>query len=65
MGKRSGLLDHEQDLLKLTRPQLDAEIARCKMRRAIAPTAYLRKSFEKRLHRLRRIRSRHPDLTPD
>ena len=65
MGKRSGVLDHEEDILKLTIRELDAEIARCEMRREIAPTSSLRKSFEKRIHWLGRIRTRHPGLKPD
>jgi hypothetical protein len=60
MGKRSGVLDHEEDILKLTVQELDTEIARCEARFQIAPTSYLRKSFEKRIHW--RIRARHPDL---
>ncbi|MBA3510678.1 hypothetical protein [Sphingomonas sp.] len=62
MGKRSGVLDHESDILKLSLEELDAEIARCEMRLKIAPTSYLRKSFEKRIHWLGRIRTRHPTV---
>lgn len=61
MGKRSGVLDHEEDVLKLSLAELDAEIARCEARRKIAPSAYLRKSFDKRIHWLGRIRTRHPE----
>ncbi|MFC3711444.1 hypothetical protein ACFOMD_02610 [Sphingoaurantiacus capsulatus] len=59
MGKRTGVLEHEADVLKLTLAELDAEIARCEMRLRIARTAYLSKEFEKRIHWLQRIRFHH------
>jgi hypothetical protein len=63
MGKRTGVLQHEADILKLTLADLDVEIARCEMRRKIAPTVYERRSFEKRIHWLGKIRARHPDIS--
>jgi hypothetical protein len=63
MGKRSGILDQEEDILKLSLCELDAEIRRCKGRLKIAPTSYLRKAFEKRIHKLTRIRTRHPEIS--
>lgn len=62
MGKRSGILDHEADILQLTLAELDAEIGRCEARGKIAPTAYLRKSFNSRVLWLGKVRSRHPEL---
>ena len=62
MGKRSRVLDYEADIPNLTLAELDAEIARCRVRLKLAPTAYLRKSFEKRIHWLGRVRTRHLSL---
>lgn len=47
MGKRSGVIDHEDGLAKLSLAELDAEIARCRVRLSIARTSYLRKYFKK------------------
>ncbi len=65
MGKRSGVLDHDADILRLTLAELDAEIARCETRRAFAPDATGRKAFDKRIHWLNQLRLRHPALMPD
>ena len=62
MGKRTGVLNHEEDILKLTIEALDAEIDRCEMRQKIAPNLYQRRQFEKRIHWLSKIRLRHPSL---
>ncbi len=59
MGKRSGVLNHEADVLKLTIEELDREIARCVTRVKISPSAKMTKLFQKRIHWLRGIRSRH------
>lgn len=59
MGKRSGVIDHEEDLAKLTLVELDAEIARCRMRLKISPNRQLQKSFESRIHWLERFRAKH------
>lgn len=63
MGKRSGVLDHEKDLTKLSLAELDNEIARCKMRLRLAKTAYQRKAFESRVRWLVRFRERHHDTS--
>jgi len=65
MGRRSGVIDDEGEILKLTLPEIDAEIARCEMRRGIARSAYLKKSFAKRIHWIGRIRQRHPEMLSD
>jgi hypothetical protein len=62
MGKRSGVLDHEEAVLKLSLNELDAEIARCRSRLAIAPSKLLQKSFAKRIHWLTRLRARHREI---
>lgn len=59
MGKRSGIIDHEEGLAKLSLAELDAEIARCEIRRKIASSAQLRKRFESRIQWLQRFRARH------
>lgn len=45
MGKRGGVIDHEEGLAKLSLPELDAEIDRRRTRLKIAPTSQLRQSF--------------------
>lgn len=59
MGKRSGVIDHEEGLAKLSLVELDAEIDRCRTRLKIAPTSQLRKSFESRIHWLEQYRAKH------
>jgi hypothetical protein len=59
MGKRSGVIDHEDGLAKLTLAELDAEIRRCKLRLQFARSQQLRKAFEKRVHWLERFRQEH------
>jgi hypothetical protein len=59
MGKRSGVIDGEEDLAKLSLAELDSEIDRCRMRLKLAPTSQLRKSFESRIHWLERFRVKH------
>ena len=58
MGKRSGVLDHEADIAKLTDEELAAEIARCEVRLKLAATSYLRKSFAGRINWLSKIQQR-------
>jgi len=59
MGKRSGVIEHEEGLAKLSLAELDAEIARCRIRVAIAPNRQQQKAFEKRIHWLERFRFKH------
>ena len=59
MGKRSGVIEDEDGLAKLSPAELDAEIARCKTRLKIAPGAVQRKAFEKRIHWLSNFRKKH------
>lgn len=59
MGKRSGIIEHEKDLAKLSLVQLDEEIGRCRRRLAITPSDRQRKSFESRIHWLERFRTLH------
>ncbi len=47
----------EAALSKLTTRELDAEIWHCALRARIATDAMLRRSFEKRIQRLQRVRS--------
>lgn len=61
MRKRSGVLRHEEEIGRLTLKELDAEISRRETRLRIAPDTYQRRSFEKRLHWLRRIRDRREE----
>ena len=49
MGRRSGIPDHEHDLSNLTLDDLNAEIARVKLRLEHVPNTYLRKEFFRRL----------------
>jgi hypothetical protein len=59
MGKRSGVIEHEEELATLTLAELDAEIRRCKLRLKFATSRQLRKAFEKRVHWLERFREKH------
>jgi len=58
MGKRTGVSNREEDIAKLTLQELNTEIARCESRLECAPNAYLKKAFEKRIHWLKKLRSR-------
>jgi hypothetical protein len=58
MGKRSGIIEHEEGLAKLSLVELDEEIAHCRMRLEIAPSSQLRKAFESRIHWLERFRTK-------
>jgi hypothetical protein len=59
MGKRSGVIDHEKGLERLSLAELDAEIARCRLRLSIASNRRQRKDFESRIHWLQRFRAKH------
>jgi hypothetical protein len=59
MGKRSGVIEHEEGLAELSLAELDDEIARCRMRLKIAPNSQQRKAFERRIHWLERFRAKH------
>ena len=64
MDKRSVILDqrpvdHQADVLKLSLAELVTEISRCEVKRKIAPSNSMRKSFKKRIHWLREIRMRY------
>jgi hypothetical protein len=61
MGKRSGVLDRESDIAKLTDKELAAEISRCETRKSLAETAYLRKSFTNRIHWLIKVQRRRAE----
>jgi len=64
MGKRSGVPGTEDELSRLTAEELNAELARCKLRLNIAKSIsnqIQRKAFEKRIHRLERLRVRIED----
>lgn len=50
MRNRSGIINHDEDLAKLSLTELESEISRCKARLELAPTAYLRKSLKARIH---------------
>lgn len=50
VGKRSGIIDHEDGLAGLSLAELDREIARCRMRIGIAANSRQRKGFESRIH---------------
>jgi hypothetical protein len=58
MGKRSGVIEHEEGLAKLAPAELDREIARCRMRLEIAPNPRQRKAFESRIRWLERFREK-------
>jgi hypothetical protein len=59
MGKRSGIIEHEDELAKLSLTELEAEIARCRIRFGTAPNTRARKSFGSRIHWLEGFRDRH------
>jgi hypothetical protein len=58
MGKRSGVVEDEASLSAFSLEELDREIARCKVRLDLASSRELEKAFEKRIHKLERIRTR-------
>jgi hypothetical protein len=59
MGKRSGVIETEEGLARLSLAELDAEIARCKLRFQFAPNKRQQRAFEKRIHWLKRFREKH------
>jgi hypothetical protein len=58
MGRRSGVTDDEESLSAFSLEKLDKEITRCKLRLKIPPSRVQEKSFEKRIHKLQRVRQR-------
>jgi len=58
MGKRSGVINHEEVLAKLSLADLDREILRCRVRLGIAANTRQRKQFESRIHWLESYRER-------
>ena len=50
MGKRSGSPHRDDELAKLSRTEIEAEIARARMLRRIAPSAKMAKLSDKRIH---------------
>jgi len=58
MGRRSGVVEHESGLARLSMAEIDAEIARCRTRAGIASGTRQRKAFESRIHWLERYGAR-------
>jgi len=58
MGRRSGVIQHEEDLAKLSLKELDDEIVRCRLRLSIAANERQRKSFASRIRWLERFREK-------
>jgi hypothetical protein len=58
MGRRGGVVDDEENLTAFSLEELDREIARCKQRLDWAGSRVAEKAFEKRVHKLERIRRR-------
>ena len=58
MGRRSGVIQDEEDLSAFSLEELEREIARCKQRRDLAGSRVLEKAFEKRIHMLERVKRR-------
>ncbi|MDP8912696.1 MAG: hypothetical protein M3N39_03860 [Pseudomonadota bacterium] len=50
MGKRSGVPDTDDELAKLSRDELEAELQRSKVRLTIAGSAKVAKQWHKRIH---------------
>lgn len=59
MGKRSGVIENEEGLARLSLAELDAEIARCKMRLRFTTSRQQQKAFESRIRWLERFRENH------
>jgi hypothetical protein len=53
MGKRSGVPHRDDELAKLSRLELDAELRRSRIRLRIAPSAESAKEWQKRIHWLK------------
>jgi len=58
MRTRSGVINDQDDLSRLSLEELSNEIVRCEMRLKIAPSRQLEKAFESRIRKLNRIRDR-------
>ena len=50
MGKRSGVPHRDDELEKLSREELEAELDRSRARMSIAPSAKMSKQWHKRIH---------------
>jgi hypothetical protein len=50
MGKRSGVPHRDDELEKLSRDELDAELKRSRTRLSISPSAKMAKRWHKRIH---------------
>jgi hypothetical protein len=50
MGKRSGVPHRDQELKKLSRQELEAELERCQLRLTFASSAKIAKQWHKRTH---------------
>jgi hypothetical protein len=50
MGKRSGVPHRDEELEKLSREELQAELARSRTRLSIASSARMAKQWHKRIH---------------
>jgi hypothetical protein len=61
VGKRSGVIEDEDKLTKLSPQEIDEEISRCEMRLRLAPTSRLKKAFQSRIHWLKRFRRKNND----
>jgi hypothetical protein len=58
MGRRSGIIDDEEGLARLSPAELDQEIVRGERRLRLAPNERLKKAFQARIHWLERFRER-------
>jgi len=61
VGKRSGVPYADETIAKLTLAELDAEIARYKIRLTIPTTSYNKKSLTKRILWLTKLRDRRSE----
>lgn len=50
MGKRSGVPHRDDELAKLSEKELEAELARSKLRLTTAPSAKMAEQWHKRIH---------------
>lgn len=62
MGRRSGYLEHEDDVMAATLAAIDAQIAHDERRAASPLAANLRKSAASHAYWLRKLRARHPEV---
>jgi hypothetical protein len=50
MGRRSGVPHRDDEIAKLSRGELQAELERSRVRLSIAPSAKIAKQWHKRIH---------------